>query len=79
VGTTTTIRETFVGAMSPTILWVIFAVTFIIFIVVSVALLYHWKNYNVDQGSAKKISRFYFLVSALFLVVMFMAAISYSK
>lgn len=74
----TTIRESLTGVMSPTILWAVFIFTILGFLVVSVALLYHWKNYNVDARSAKKISRFYFLVSALFLLIMLFAVISYS-
>jgi len=62
----------------PVILWVVYAVVILIFTVVSVAITYHWKNYNVDSKMVSRIKKVYFLVSGVFLLAMLIAAISYS-
>lgn len=62
----------------PIVLWVIYAIVVLIFVVVSVAITYHWKNYNVDSAMVGRLKKAYFLVSGAFLLAMAMSAIFYS-
>lgn len=64
--------------MSPTILWVVFIVVLLIFIAVSYALLYHWRNYNVNSALVRRLSRVYFWVSGLFLLSILISLLVYS-
>jgi len=52
--------------------------TVVVFIIVSVALLYHWRNFNANPAVTKRIIRVYFLISGMFLLAMLAAAVSYS-
>lgn len=71
-------RETLIELIPPTILWMIFLVTISVFIIISVALMYHWKNYNTNSAVSKRIMKIYFLISGSFLFAMLVAAIAYS-
>lgn len=70
-------RERLTDFIPPVLLWIIFLVIILIFIVVSVALTYHWKNYNVDSKVVKRIKKVYFGVSGVFLLAMLVGVISY--
>ena len=70
-------RERLTDFIPPVLLWIIFLVIILIFIVVSVALTYHWKNYNVDSKVVKRIKKVYFGVSGIFLLAMLVGVISY--
>jgi len=72
------LREDITGLVSPEILWVVFFVAVLIFIVVSIALMYHWRNYNTNSVVGKRVRRTYILISGVFLFAMLVAAISYS-
>ena len=71
-------RESIVNAISPAVLVGIFMLTVAVFIIVSVALLYHWRNFNANPAVTKRIIRVYFLISGMFLLAMLAAAVSYS-
>jgi len=71
-------RERLTDFIPPVLLWIVFLVIILIFIVVSVALTYHWKNYNVDSKVVRRIKKVYFWVSGGFLLAMFVSAILYS-
>lgn len=71
-------EEALLGLISPAILWVIFLVTVFAFVVVSIALMYHWKNYNANSALGRRVVKIYFLVSGGFLFAMLMAVIAYS-
>jgi len=73
------IRESLANFISPTVLWLVYLIAFAVFVVVSIALMYHWKNYNVNSAVGKRIVRGYFLVSGIFLFSMLVAAIAYSS
>jgi len=64
--------------VSPAILYAIYFVALLIFTVVSIALMYHWKNYNAYSSIPKRMIRTYFLVSGAFLFAMLIAVIAYS-
>lgn len=70
-------RERLTDFIPPVLLWIVFLVIILIFIVVSVALTYHWKNYNVDSKVVRRIKRVYFWVSGVFLLAMLVGVISY--
>lgn len=70
-------RERLTDFIPPVLLWIVFLVIILIFIVVSVALTYHWKNYNVDSKVVKRIKKVYFGVSGVFLLAMLVGVISY--
>lgn len=70
-------RERLTDFIPPVLLWIVFLVIILIFIVVSVALTYHWKNYNVDSKVVRRIKRVYFWVSGVFLLAMLVSVISY--
>ena len=72
------LRGILLDFVSPLVLWVALAITVLIFVVVSVALTYHWKNYNVNSMVAKRLVRVYFTVSTIFLFIMLISIISYS-
>ena len=71
-------RESIVDFISPAVIIGVFLLTVVVSIIVSVALMYHWKNYNVNSAVTKRIIRIYFLVSGAFLFAMLVAIISYS-
>lgn len=75
---TDNLRENLTELISPLLLSLIFLVVILVFIIVSTALVYHWKNYNIDSTVAKRITKMYFLVSGGFLLVMLTAIIVYS-
>ena len=70
-------RERLTDFIPPVLLWIVFLVIILIFIVVSAALTYHWKNYNVDSKVVRQIKRVYFWVSGVFLLAMLVSVISY--
>ena len=70
-------RERLTDFIPPVLLWMVFLVIILIFIVVSAALTYHWKNYNVDSKVVRQIKRVYFWVSGVFLLAMLVSVISY--
>jgi len=71
-------RESIVDFISPSVLIGIFLLTVMVFIIVSIALMYHWRNFSVNPAATKRIIRVYFFVSGAFLLSMLFAAISYS-
>lgn len=72
------IRNTVASFVSPSALWATLGVIVLAFAVVSVALMYHWRNYNVDSKVVKRITKVYFLVSFAFILAMAAAITSYS-
>ncbi len=70
-------RERLTDFIPPILLWLVFLVIILIFIVVSAALTYHWKNYNVDSKVVVRIKKVYFWVSGVFLLAMLVSVISY--
>jgi len=72
------IKEVLFDFVSPSILWGVLAVIVLTFSVISVALTYHWKNYNVNSAVAKRLVRIYFVVSVGLLFIMLISVISYS-
>ena len=72
------LRNNLSDFVSPAVLWVVFLLTILVFIVVSVALMYHWRNYNTNSSVGKRVRRAYFLVSGGFLFAMLAALIAYS-
>jgi len=72
------IRNTIANFVSPSVLWAVLGAIVVAFTVVSVALMYHWKNYNVDSKVVTRITRVYFLVSFTFILAMAAAITSYS-
>lgn len=71
-------REFLTDFISPAVLWLIFLVIVLVFVVISVALTYHWKNYNVNSVLVRRLRRVYFWVSGIFLAAMVIALVSYS-
>lgn len=71
-------REGIVDFISPSVIIGVFLLAVMVFIIVSIALMYHWKNYNVNSTVTKRVIRAYFLISSSFLFAMLVAAISYS-
>ena len=63
---------------SPIILLAIFVVALIVFAIVSPALRYHWKNYNVNSALVRRLSKVYFWVSGFLLLGMLISIILYS-
>jgi len=72
------IRALLTEFVPPIVLWVIYAIVILIFVIVSVAITYHWRNYNVDSKMVGRLKKVYFLVSGAFLLVMAISAIFYS-
>jgi len=72
------IRNTVANFISPSVLWAVLGAIVLVFAVVSVALMYHWKNYNVDSKVVSRITRVYFFVSFTFILAMAAAITSYS-
>ena len=73
------IAELLLDVVSPVVLWGAFAVFLTFFGIVSTALMYHWKHYNIDDRKSKAAMRLYFAVSGLFIFVMLISLISYSS
>ena len=71
------LRERLTDFVPPILLWIVFLLIILVFIVVSAALTYHWKNYNVDSKVVGRIKKVYFWVSGVFLLAMLFGAISY--
>jgi hypothetical protein len=65
--------------VSPAVVWIVFIVVLAIFFVATVALRYHWKNYDIDENRGKRIMRIYILVSAILISIMLVAAITYAS
>lgn len=57
-------------------LWLIFAVTVIIFGVLSVVFWYHWQKYEVNSRRAVLFSSSYFVVTGLLLLVMLLSILA---
>jgi len=72
------IRNLLIEFVPPVVLWAVYGVVLLIFAVVSVAITYHWKNYNVNSKMVRRLKKVYFLISGAFLFVMLVAVISYS-
>lgn len=72
------IRALLTEFVPPIVLWVVYAIVILIFAIVSVAITYHWKNYNVDSKMVGRLKKVYFLVSGTFLLAMAISAIFYS-
>ena len=70
-------RTVIVNFVSPSILWSVLAVIVLVFVVISFALMYHWKNYNVDSKVVSRLIKVYFLVSLSFILAMAAAVSSY--
>jgi len=60
------------------VLWVIFGITLLIFGVYSAILLWHWKMYSTGKFTTVSNMILYLCVSAVFLILMIISAISYS-
>jgi len=73
------VRKSVANYVSPTVIWLLMALAFAAFVVISIALVFHWKNYNADENVSNKIIRTYFIVSAIFLIGMIVSALMYSS
>lgn len=65
--------------VSPVVLWITFIFVILFFAALSTVLLYHWRNYNIDNKKEKAIKKLYFSVSALFIFIMFLSAVAYTS
>jgi hypothetical protein len=55
-------------AFSPVILWSVFMLMFIVFVVFSTVIFYHWIKYDWDNINVKKASAGYLSVAALIFI-----------
>jgi ABC-type polysaccharide/polyol phosphate export permease len=74
---TDNLRNLFAEAISPIILLALFSLAVVAFIVISMALTYHWRNYNVNSKLVGRLTRVYFWVSGIFLAGMAAALFQY--
>ena len=70
-------RTAIVNFVSPSVLWSLLGVIILVFAVISFALMYHWKNYNVNSKVVSRLIRVYFIVSFTFILAMAAAVTSY--
>lgn len=63
--------------ISPAVVWGIFFVVSGVYLVITLALAYHWKEYSAHLPKGRKVVKLYLLGSAVLLVVMFIAAALY--
>ena len=70
--------ESLIGFVTPAVVWGAYLLIVAVFILVSTALGYHWKNYNVRSVKGSKMMKMYIVISAILLVVMFISAAAYS-
>jgi len=70
--------ESLIDFVTPGIVWGAYFLIVVVFIVVSIALGYHWKNYNVRTVKGSRMIRMYIIVSSILLVIMFISAAAYS-
>lgn len=52
-----------------TILWIALAVLFVVFIITSVIISYHWNKYNIDHKAGRKMYFFYYGGTILFFII----------
>jgi multidrug resistance efflux pump len=62
--------------LTPSVLWLGFAVIFGIFAIISAILLYHWNKYTFDAKVAKKAVVLYFSVSGIFMLLLVVSLLS---
>lgn len=70
-------EKIFADFISPIAVWVAFVVILALFSIATIALRYHWKNYDIDENRGKRIMRIYVLVSVVLILIMLVAAITY--
>jgi cytochrome bd-type quinol oxidase subunit 2 len=62
--------------LTPSALWLIFALVLGVFAIISAILLYHWHKYTFDEKAAKKAMVLYFLVSGIFVLLLVVSLLS---
>jgi len=67
----------FTGFISPDLIPTIIGVLFIIFLVVSIVLIYHWQKYAVTHLEANKIKFVYFFVSGTLWLIILSSALTF--
>ena len=70
--------DALLGQIAPalkTVLWPIFAIIVVVYVIVSVVLLYHWRRYALHNKRVAFAETLYFLVSVVALVVALFALI----
>jgi len=73
------IVESLPDFVSPVILWAAFFAVGVFFVIVTAALMYHWKNYNIDNRKSRKVMRIYFGVSGIFIFIMLISVMAYAQ
>ena len=63
--------------LTPTFLWIAFSLLLLIFIAVSIVLVYHWRHYSFNLAKIKKIITLYFAVSAIMILGIFVSLLTY--
>lgn len=72
------LRDSLLEFVTPAVLWVVFILVLLVFAAISTALMYHWKNYNVNSAVGRRIRKAYFFVSGGFIFAILVALIAYS-
>ena len=65
--------------MGPGVVWALVGLVLVLYSVISLMLLYHWREYAISPFRAKKIMRIYFGVSLSLIVTILIAAAVYSS
>lgn len=53
------------SAFSPTALWIIWGLMFVVWIVMSAILMYHWNSYSTEDPKVRKMKVIYFVGALL--------------
>lgn len=59
-------------------LWIVVGLSFLIYLIFSVILVYHWNRYDENSPVIKKVKRVYFLVSIPILTISVIASLLFS-
>ncbi len=53
------------AAFSPTTLWIVWGLMFIVWIVITAILMYHWNSYSTDDPKVRRMKVIYFVGAIL--------------
>lgn len=61
--------------VSSSLLWTVIAISFLIYLVFSMILVYHWNRYDENSPVIKRVKRIYFSVSVPLVIVSLIASL----
>lgn len=64
--------------VSSSFLWAVVGLVFLIYLIFSIVLNYHWKNYANDSETVKRVKKMYFSVSISILALSVLSAFIYT-